>query len=64
MPSPNEKGGPAESRPIPNCVVHHDATESIAPARVLQVSRLVRLYAVNSAMAEVIAPLVFLEALR
>jgi hypothetical protein len=30
----------------------------------LQASRLVRLYAVNAAMAEAIAPLVFLEALR
>lgn len=30
----------------------------------LQASRLVRLYAVNAAMAETIAPLVFLEVLR
>jgi hypothetical protein len=30
----------------------------------LQASRLVRLYAVNSTMAETIAPLVFLEVLR
>jgi hypothetical protein len=38
-----------------------DNTKSL---RLFQVSRLVRLYAVNSAMAETIAPLVFLEALR
>lgn len=30
----------------------------------LQASRLIRLYAVNASMAEAIAPLVFLEALR
>jgi hypothetical protein len=30
----------------------------------LQVARLTRLYAVNASMAEAIAPLVFLEALR
>jgi hypothetical protein len=39
--------------------------ESIAPSLVrLQASRLVRLYAVNSAMAEALAPLVFVEAMR
>ena len=30
----------------------------------LQANRLVRLYAVNAAMAETLAPLVFLEAMR
>jgi hypothetical protein len=30
----------------------------------LQASRLVRLYAVNAAMAEALAPLVFMEAMR
>jgi hypothetical protein len=30
----------------------------------LQTSRLVRLYAVNAALAKTIAPLVFLEAIR
>jgi hypothetical protein len=50
--------------PIPNAVVYHDATESIAPLAILQASRLVRLYAVNASMAETLAPLVFLEALR
>jgi hypothetical protein len=50
--------------PIPNAVVFHDATESIAPLVKLQASRLVRLYAVNAAMAEALAPLVFLEATR
>ena len=39
--------------------------ESITPSPLrLQASRLVRLYAINAAMAETIAPLVFLEALR
>jgi hypothetical protein len=39
--------------------------ESTLPLhRSLQASRLVRLYAVNAAMAETLAPLVFLEALR
>lgn len=39
-------------------------SESNSPLRKLQASRLVRLYAVNAAMAEAIAPLVFLEAPR
>lgn len=39
-------------------------SESTSPLRRLQASRLVRLYAVNAAMAETIAPLVFLEAMR
>ena len=39
-------------------------SESTSPLRRLQASRLLRLYAVNAAMAEAIAPLVFLEALR
>ena len=39
--------------------------ESIAPSLLrLQVSRLVRLYALNAAVAETLAPLVFLEAMR
>jgi hypothetical protein len=38
--------------------------EYATPHLRLQASRLVRLYAVNSAMAETIAPLVFLEVLR
>ncbi|MCK1691618.1 hypothetical protein [Bradyrhizobium sp. 145] len=59
----NEKGGP-QSRPNPPIVFAEDAY-SIAPSLLhLQVSRLARLYAVNAAMAEAIAPLVFLEALR
>jgi hypothetical protein len=49
--------------PIPNYVLP-DA-ESITPSLLnLQVSRLVRLYAVNGYMAETVAPLVFLEVLR
>ena len=40
-------------------------TESSTPSLLnLQVSRLARLYAVNAAMAETIAPLVFLGAMR
>lgn len=39
-------------------------SESTSPLRKLQASRLVRLYAMNAAMAETIAPLVFLEAMR
>lgn len=31
----NEKGR-AEARPIPNCVVHHDAQESSSPAEFAQ----------------------------
>ena len=50
--------------PIPNAVVYHDSPEFIAPQIKLQASRLVRLYAVNAAMAETLAPLVFLEVLR
>ena len=38
--------------------------EYATPQRRLQVSRLVRLYAVNASLAEAMAPLVFLEALR
>jgi hypothetical protein len=39
--------------------------ESIAPSLLhLQASRLVRLYAVNAAMAEALAPLVFMGAVR
>jgi hypothetical protein len=49
--------------PIPNCVLPDP--ESIAPSLLnLQVEKLVRLYAVNAAMAETLAPLVFMEALR
>jgi hypothetical protein len=39
-------------------------SECTSPLRKLQASRLVRLYALNAAMAETIAPLVFLEAMR
>jgi hypothetical protein len=61
---PQNEKGQAEARPIPNCVVNHDAKESKASPLNLQVSRLVRLYAVNASMAEAIAPLVFLEVMR
>jgi len=59
-----EKGGPAEGRPIPKTILAQDSAEYTAPRLQLQASRLVRLYAVNASMAETIAPLVFLEALR
>lgn len=39
-------------------------SETTPALRKIQASRLVRLYAVNASMAETIAPLVFLEALR
>jgi hypothetical protein len=57
-----EKDG-QEGRPIPNAVCQ-DKPEYTASHLQLQASRLVRLYAVNAAMAEAIAPLVFLEVLR
>ncbi len=60
---PIKEKGRREGDPIPNAVLA-DA-ESIAPSLLnLQASRLVRLYAVNAAMAEALAPLVFLEVLR
>ena len=47
---------------IPNVLTD---TELVAPSLLrLQASRLIRLYAVNASMAEAIAPLVFLEAMR
>ncbi|MCK1452099.1 hypothetical protein IVB36_14655 [Bradyrhizobium sp. 35] len=49
--------------PIPNCVLA-DTAEYTALKIQLQASRLMRLYAVNAAMAEAIAPLVFLEVMR
>jgi hypothetical protein len=58
-----EKGG-LQSRPIPKMVLPQEHPEFTLPCRQLQASRLVRLYAVNAAMAETIAPLVFLEAMR
>ncbi len=60
-----EKGQP-ESRPNPNSLVYHDAADSTFSSlrHQLQTSRLVRLYACNAAMAEALAPLIFLEAMR
>ena len=49
--------------PIPEHVLA-DNSEYTPQTLRLQARRLVRLYAVNAAMAEAIAPLVFLEALR
>jgi hypothetical protein len=59
-----EKGCPAESSPIPKYIHAHVQTESNSSLVQLQASRLLRLYAVNGPMAEVVAPLVFLEVLR
>ncbi len=59
-----EKGCPAESSPIPKYIHAHGRTESNPSLLQLQISRLSRLYAVNGPMAEVLAPLVFLEVLR
>jgi hypothetical protein len=58
---PHNENGQPEGRPSPNCVVYHDAADSKPAPIILQVSRLCRLYAVNAAMAETIAPLVFLD---
>ena len=51
-----------DAEPIPNCVFA-DPESITSSLLTLQASRLVRLYAVNAAMAETIAPLVFLEAM-
>jgi hypothetical protein len=40
------------------------ASDNTKSLKVFQARRLVRLYAVNSAMAEAIAPLVFVEVVR
>ena len=59
-----EKGRPAGS-PIPNYVLADNSDSTLSPLRhQLQTSRLVRLYAVNAAMAEALAPLVFLGGMR
>jgi hypothetical protein len=64
MPLVNEKGCPAESSPIPKYIHAHGQAESNSSLVQLQASRLLRLYAVSGPMAEVLAPLVFLEVLR
>lgn len=60
----NEKGRPAQSSPIPKFIHTHGPAEYNPSLLQLQVLRLSPLYAVNGPMAEVLAPLVFLEALR
>ena len=60
-----EKGHLAAGSPIPNYVLADNSEFSLSDFQnQLRKSRLVRLYAVNAAMAEAIAPLVFLEAMR
>jgi hypothetical protein len=58
MPAPNEKGGPAESRPIPNFVLA-DRSEHIALQLQLQVLQLTRLCNVAGAMAQILSPMIF-----
>jgi hypothetical protein len=62
--APKEKGRLAADSPIPKMVLPQEQPEHNVLQRHLQASRLVRLYAVNAAMAEAIAPLVFLEVMR
>ncbi|WP_256807769.1 hypothetical protein [Bradyrhizobium sp. Bra64] len=54
------------ARGVPNAdlLAGSITSETTSPLRRLQASRLARLYAVNAAMAEIIAPLVFLEVMR
>lgn len=54
----NEKGGPAEGRPIPNYVLPDNA-EYIALQLQLQVIRLTRRCGVDAGLAETLAPMVF-----
>ncbi len=54
----NEKGGPAEGRPIPNYVLADNA-EYRALQLQLQVFRLTRRCGVDVGMAQTLAPLVF-----
>jgi hypothetical protein len=55
----------AAERATQNIPIVLTDAESIAPSLLhLQASRLIRLYAVNASMAEALAPLVFLEAMR
>jgi hypothetical protein len=61
---PLKEKGRRRGDPIPNAFVRQDNPEFKPTLRHLQVCRLVRLYAVNAAMAEALAPLVFLEVLR
>lgn len=60
-----EKGHPAEGGPIPNYVLADNSEFMLSDFQnQLRKSRLVRLYAVNAAMAEVLAPFVFLGEAR
>ena len=60
-----EKGHPAEGGPIQNYVLTDNSDFSLSAFQnQLRTSRLVRIYAIHSSLAETLAPLVFLEALR
>ncbi|MEY9428881.1 hypothetical protein ABH975_004196 [Bradyrhizobium ottawaense] len=59
----NAKKRPAEAGPLFPYVLADAEINNPSLLR-LQASRLVRIYAVNAAMAETIAPLVFLEVMR
>jgi hypothetical protein len=54
----------ARGVPVVDIAAGKIVPESKASLLSLQASRLVRLHAVNASMAEAIAPLVFLEAMR
>jgi hypothetical protein len=61
----SQKKRGAERAPQTLSNVLPDNTEAITPSLArLQASKLIRLYAVNASMAEALAPLIFLEALR
>ena len=57
---------PAGGRGVPETDLDGRSIEPeyATPQRRLQVSRLVRIYAVHASLAETLAPLVFLEAMR
>lgn len=63
MASNAEKAGPVAGTDLRNfdLPINSEYSRSILS---LQVARLTRLYAVNAAMAEALAPLIFLEVLR
>ena len=58
-----EKGRPVEGSPIPKCVLA-DNSEYTPHQYRLQLSRLIRLYAVGGPLAEALTPLVFLGGMR
>jgi hypothetical protein len=55
----NEKGGPADRRPIPKIIPRQEHPEFTTAQRDLQVARLIRHFAMNASMAEALAPMIF-----